>query len=428
MSLEVVIDYQPHPKQLLIHEDTHKYKVIVCGRRFGKSTAATNHIIMEALTKPGKYWFISPERGQGKENVWGMFLKYSPKKAIRKISNAELKIYFKNGSEIRLTGAKNAAALVGSKIRGVVFDEFSDQEPSVWWEKIEPTMNDYADSWAWFIGTPKGKNHFYELFIRCKDHKDDGYVNENNEPILPDENWQSWQFKTIDNEAMPTIQAEAKRKKGILAESYYLEQYEASFEDFTGRIYKEYTEKNRIKCPAIKPGQPIFCGIDTGRFTAFSFITVDVMGKAYVFDELVTHDRTAHDNSDLVKKILEKHQINFAQVHWIIDSASQVKREYEAEGFILLDSTKDVFNSINKLRNWFKTGKVVFDRENCPVHDAEHTTYQWDKKKGKNNKPRPVKEHDHTVNAVQYVFNSPFFYEPQDRKKKKTLEAFKDKS
>jgi len=422
----IEIPYKPHEKQVVLHNDGHRYKVIVCGRRFGKTIFAINEVIKKAIKKPGDYWYIAPTYRQAKLISWD-YVKYYAEGLTTYTNEQDLKVELFNGSVIRLMGADNEDSLRGAGIEGVVFDEFADIKYSVWDKVIRPMLLD-SKGWAIFMGTPKGKNHFYELFVKDKLFHDETYRDMWGSPVETDEDFKSFRFKTIDNPYIDPAEIEKARRE-TNPESFRQE-FEASFETYAGIIYKEFQDHHIIrKVPDVRENgskYKYYIGIDTGRSSAVSFVYVDTSDVVHVFDELYVYDWIV---SDIVMKINDK--INYWGIprekiisNVIIDSASQVKREFEREGLFVIDSQKDVYNSINRIRDRFKQNQLFF-YHSCRHHIFEHHSYVWDEKKSFDGNPKPKKENDHTCNAVQYVLNSIHF--SKAREKPITKEDFQRK-
>lgn len=412
--------YTPHPCQKLVHDDPAQFKVVVCGRRFGKTVMIANEMIRQALIKPGKYWYLTTTRQQAEENTWvDFFKKYAPRELIESIDETDLKIRFRTGGEIRLWGCENPESLRGSGLMGVVFDEYADIDPMIF-ERIVLPMLTTTNGWCWFMGTPKGRNHFYEEFIRDKAHEDLKHRDKNGNQIVPDLLYKSWQFKSSDSPYIPKAFLEDAKRR--MSDQAFREEYEASFETYSGRIYKEYSEeRHNILIPKVRHDWDFYLGIDTGRTTAVSFVGVNTKNEAYVFDEIYDRDSTVADICGIIKAKLTEYGINEHMLTTIIDSASQVKREYEAQGLSLYDSEKDVNNSIDVIRSRFKGDLLFFDSMKCVAHIAEHRSYIWEERLfGSTRQPKPKKENDHTVNAIQYVLNSPFFSQAIRREERKS--------
>ena len=153
------MDITLHPTQSEIFKSPARFKVIRCGRRFGKSYLSTVIIIAKALEKKGDYWFIAPTYKQAKEIAWRLLTELMPKEAISKRNETELSMELLNGSRIALKGADNPDALRGVGLNGCVMDEYAFMKPFVWEEIVRPMLFD-TGGWAIFISTPYGYNHF----------------------------------------------------------------------------------------------------------------------------------------------------------------------------------------------------------------------------------------------------------------------------
>ncbi len=404
MGKVVLIPYKPHKGQLSIHDDGHRFKTISCGRRWGKTVFAVNEIIKRAIEAPGQYWYIAPTYKQAKLIAWEMMKRYAVPEIRRKANESELSIELVNGSLIRLMGADNPESLRGVGLNGCVLDEFADIKRTVWSTIVRPMLSDKM-GWAIFLGTPKGKiNHLYEHFVRDIDKADPEYRTIENARIEPDKDFKSFIFRTVDSPYIDPQEVEKARAE--LAPQYFRQEYEASFENYTGIIYKEFDPlKHVIKIERgfIKDWWKVFVGIDTGRHTAVSFMAIDDAGKKYVFDEIYDYDGVVADIAAQIKARLAEWGIH--RQTYIIDSASQVKREYERNGISAVDSIKDVENQIAQVRNHFERDILFFNGDKCHMHIVEHKGYVWNERSRKP-KPEPVKENDHSCNSVHYILST----------------------
>lgn len=141
------LEYKPHLNQQILHDDPTRYKVVVAGRRFGKSVFARHHCFLNALYNPGIYWIISPTYRQGRMIHWRALLNEIPSDLISYKNEQLNQIQLVNGSLIELKGADNEDSLRGVGLKGVVMDEAADQKPHVWEEIIRPTLID-SEGWA----------------------------------------------------------------------------------------------------------------------------------------------------------------------------------------------------------------------------------------------------------------------------------------
>jgi phage terminase large subunit len=163
----VALDYAPRRVFVPYHQRTQRWAVLVAHRRAGKTVACINDVIGRALqlTRPhGRYAYVAPFLAQAKEVAWD-YLKRFAGPAAKDKNESELWVELVNGARIRIHGADNPNRLRGSYLDGVVLDEYADMRPSVWGEVIRPMLADRG-GWATFIGTPKGRNEFFDVY-RC---------------------------------------------------------------------------------------------------------------------------------------------------------------------------------------------------------------------------------------------------------------------
>ena len=168
--------------QTKIFDDTSRFRVVVAGRRFGKTFLSTAELLNRALiAKDQNVWYVAPTYKAAKEIAWEMLISQIPPEYIAKTNETALTLSLLNGSTISLKGAEKPDNLRGRSLDFVVLDEFADMRPQAWYEVLRPSLSDRIGS-AVFIGTPKGRNHFYDLYGKGVDG-DDG--------------WRSYQYTTI---------------------------------------------------------------------------------------------------------------------------------------------------------------------------------------------------------------------------------------
>ena len=169
MAKELQVDYQPRPQFIPFHEREERWASLVVHRRGGKTVACVNELGARATytqKKNARYAYVAPFYRQAKDVAW-VYLKEFMAPLIDKIRESELRVELFNGAWITLYGADNPDALRGLYLDGIVLDEFGDCRPSLWGTVVLPTLVD-RKGWAVFIGTPKGKNHFYDVHQRAK--------------------------------------------------------------------------------------------------------------------------------------------------------------------------------------------------------------------------------------------------------------------
>lgn len=164
-----------HDKQLEVFNDKHRFKVVAAGRRFGKSRLAAWTLIIEALqSKEKDVFYIAPTYQQARDIMWGM-LKELAHEVIASAHENTSVLTLVNGRKIYLKGADRPDTLRGVGLSYVVIDEYADIKANVWEQIIRPALADVQGG-AMFIGTPKGRNHFYELFKLGDGGKDEEWT------------------------------------------------------------------------------------------------------------------------------------------------------------------------------------------------------------------------------------------------------------
>jgi len=209
-----------HPAQLEIFNSTKRFKVVAAGRRFGKSRLAAWILLINAIQSTEKdVFYIGPTFQQSKDIMW-LMLKELGADLIAAAHENTAVLTLINGRRIYLKGSDRPDSLRGVGLAYVVLDEYASMKPVVWEQIIRPTLADVRGG-AMFIGTPAGKNHFYDLYTDA----------------LGDDDWDAWQFNSTDNPFIPDDEIEAARK--TMSSMSFRQEFEASFETFSGGIFKE---------------------------------------------------------------------------------------------------------------------------------------------------------------------------------------------
>ena len=216
------LNVELHQAQLEIFNSPARFKVVSAGRRFGKSRLAAWILLIKALQSDSKdVFYIGPTFQQAKDIMWDM-LKEVGDGLIADVYVNTARITLTNGRKIHLKGSDRPDSLRGVGLAYVVMDEYASMRPEVWEQIIRPTLADVKGG-ALFIGTPAGKNHFYDLYMDAE--KDDTGE------------WESFSFNSTDNPYIPNEEIEAARRS--MSSMAFRQEFEASFETFTGGIFKE---------------------------------------------------------------------------------------------------------------------------------------------------------------------------------------------
>lgn len=216
------------PWQKTVINDKHRFKIVCAGRRSGKSVLSRMWILSEATKQQGLYWIVSPNYKQSKMIHWRDYQNEIPKEWVDKRNEVELSFTLKNGSVIELKGAENPDSLRGVKLRGLVIDEIASIRnwQWIWSEVLRPTLTDYSSP-ALFISTPKGFNHFYELFTEAPRENPDTYA--------------AWHFTSYDNPSISKEEIDDAKKE--LTEDTFAQEYLADWRSHTGLAHGNWNRE-----------------------------------------------------------------------------------------------------------------------------------------------------------------------------------------
>lgn len=412
---ETLIIYKRHPNQRTITQSRARFKVIACGRRFGKTTMAVGELVKNGLkTDNSVWWYVAPTYRQAKNIAWRMLTNYYfelPPELRGTRNESELWVSFSNGARIELKGADNEDSLRGVKLNGVVVDEVASIRnwTTLWQEVLRPSLTDLKGS-AMFISTPKGFNHFHKLFRMEQGIPEEG--------ISPDQDYRSFRFTSYDNPMLDPL--EIQKAQLELSEDAFAQEYLADFRKQTGLIYKEFDRAIHIKPDIdLNFGWQYYRAMDFGAVnpTVCLWIGVDNSDNIYVFDEYYGTGRTEF-NANIVKgktspeypivatfgdPSAEQEQLDYAGYEVFITPAV---REFSGNGEGWVNS------GIEKVRQALKvdaqTGRPrLYVHQRCVNTIREFETYHWrEYKESQQVKDVPEKTDDHCMDALRYFIVS----------------------
>jgi hypothetical protein len=257
--------------QRQVADDKTRFRVLCTGRRFGKTTLAIRELCFHARIPNRLVWMICPSYRQAKQIGW-IKLKQILKdlRWVARINEAELTIHLKNGSRICLRGADNKDSLRGVGIDFMVLDECADIEETAWTEVLRPTLSDTKGN-ALFCGTPKGMNWFHSLYQRGQDPTD--------------KDWSSYQFTTIEGGFVDD--EEIEQAKRDLDAKTFRQEYEATWETYSGIIYHGFDMRHNISSLTEPLDNTILhIGIDFNLDPMSAVVSYIKDNKIYVMDEI----------------------------------------------------------------------------------------------------------------------------------------------
>lgn len=266
------LNFSFHERQLEIYNDPHRFKIVCCGRRFGKTRMCAYIVIIQALLKEERViWIVSPKYAQT-AIMWRMIKKYLPKQYIKDIKEGELVIELVNGSTIWAKSADNPDALVGEGLDLLIMDEAARVKPDAWEVALQPALSDKKGS-AIFISTPKGKNWFYNLYLMG-----------NNEELYPE--YKSFNYPSFANTTIEGFTDEVLRRKETTPELIFRQEYMAEFIEGGGEVFQDIRGVLEDCLREPTEGHNYVMGVDLAKHKDFTVLTVaDVStGKIVHYD------------------------------------------------------------------------------------------------------------------------------------------------
>jgi PBSX family phage terminase large subunit len=380
------------PSQEKIAISRKRFRVVNCGRRFGKTTLAVLEMVAKAVSKTDiRIAYIAPTYQQARDIAWED-LKNLVLPAAAKINESRLEVLVKTQDEgiskISLRGWESIETLRGQKFDFIVIDEIASMR-NFWinWEEvIRPTLTDKKGH-VLFISTPKGFNHFYDLYNKS----------------LKDDDYESFHFTSYDNPHLPVEELD-KAKFEMLPERFSQE-YMADFKKAEGLVYKEFNRAQHVY---------------TDRQEELN-ITEDIAGIDFGFTNpaAVIKIRKGHDNSYWVSEEWYKRQqsedaiadyvsaCKFNKVFPDPESPSAIAA-LRAKGVNVRDVLKNkdsITSGINVVRELFLNNRLKV-HSSCISLIEELESYSYpEKRDGFNEEEKPIKENDHALDALRYALS-----------------------
>jgi predicted phage terminase large subunit-like protein len=211
------------PWQEEVFKDKTRFKVVAAGRRCGKSRLAATTLLIEALRCPAgsAVLYVAPTNGQARQIIWQVLLELG-RDVIQSSHINNQDIVMINGATIYVRGADRPDTLRGVSLTYAVLDEVADIKPEAWEQVIRASLSDKIGH-CLFIGTPKGRNWFFDLWNLGQEKKD--------------KDWKSWHFTTQDNPMIDPNEIESAKK--TLSSFSFKQEYMASFSNAGSDIFKE---------------------------------------------------------------------------------------------------------------------------------------------------------------------------------------------
>jgi len=257
-----------------IWDSDSRFKLLCSGRRFGKTYLCIARLITWAASKPNSLnWYVTANYRMAKQIAWRQLKNMVPPEICVKRNETDLLIELSNGSIISLKGAENADSLRGVSLSSLVIDEAAYVKQDAWEMVLRPALSDQGGP-AWFITTPAGLNWFHDLWEQSQEQDD----------------WATFSYTTIQGGNVPADEVEAARR--TLDERTFRQEYLASFETLSGRVYPDFSDEN-ISENVCDTGAEIYWGTDFNVSVMAGVLGSRVGDTLHIWDEIsVTQSNT----------------------------------------------------------------------------------------------------------------------------------------
>lgn len=403
--------YDPHPVQDQFHRSRAKYRALIAGVRGGKSHAGMMESFIHAFHPSwrGSYgWVVAPTypmlRDINIASALSVLQRLRPKpKFTWSKSDLILRIHDNGDSIIQFKSSEDPDMLRGVGLDWCWIDEASLMRAYVW--DVLSTRLDKAWSRAWITTTPRGLDWVYEQFyLRSLQHQPDGKETKGSE-FHPD--FESWRFFTTQNTKAPQLVAIVEDARKRRSAEFFKQEYEASFERFTGLVYKDFDPRRHVREFEPDPAWDVWLAIDPGAKdpTAVVFASVDYEGRIWIWDEHYQPNMTIPQHADIIKQKLNG-KVPFMVL--IDPSAKQESLDFVNCDIPICESglskKRDIRAGILRFIEFIRLDKVVV-HPRCENFLNEVNRYEWDDRirKDVNQGDVPKDSFNHLMDAVRYI-------------------------
>jgi len=374
-----------HPAQREVFDDDHRFRVIVAGRRWGKTQLSKIEIVSAARLPRQLIWYVAPTYQMCRQIMWDELKEAIPDKMIANINETRMTIRLINKTRIELKGADKPDTLRGVGLNFLVLDEVQDIKYDTWHKVLRPTLTSTGGR-ALFIGTPKAFNWLYDLYV----------LGQRGE-IITDKNgrrrrnpWKSWQFPTITSPFIPSEEIEAARED--MDEKSFRQEFEASFETMSGRVYYSFERPLHVGDYPFNPTLPIWIGQDFNIDPMSSVILQpQPNGEVWIVDECILYGSNSQETADELARRYFKYM---RQITFYPDPAGGNRSSARGE------SDLDILRDAGFLR-------MKYRRKHPRVADRINAVNRMFKSADGTIRMRVDRKCKHTINALEQTIYKP---------------------
>lgn len=369
-------EFKPRPYQSEANRayfvDHIQFMLEVWHRRAGKTKNALNFLLGAAFQRVGNYFHTFPELAQARRAVWNnidkegrRYIDHVPRQLMDgKANSTDMRINLINGSMIQLAGADRYDALMGGNPAGIIFDEYSIQNPYAW-HYLSPILTE-NNGWGKFIYTPRGKNHGWQLY---KTNIDNPKWFVQKLDITQTKNW--------DGSPVVTMEMIEDRRRSGMPEELIQQEFFCSFEAALANAFysaeiDKVMKQNRVRNFPYFAGAPVHTAWDIGRRDPTAIWFFQVVGDwIYVINYYENVKKGMPHYIDVVKKFMDdnylRNGVNFAphdiNVHEWSNGRSRIDEAAKLGFFFKAVPKLLVMDGINSVRALFP--RMVFHADNC---------------------------------------------------------------
>ena len=265
------------PPQMQVFLSPHRFRLLVAGRRFGKTFLAQTELLRAARGKGRVAWYVAPSYKQAKRIAWGPLKQLTRPYWASKPNETDLRIELAGGGTIAVRGADAYDSLRGEGIDFAVLDEYASMVPAAWHSVLRPMLADRLGE-ALFIGTPQGFNHFYDLYSDAEGRP----------------GWAVFHFTT--EQGGNVLQEELASAAGEMDERLYRQEFHASFEELrSGRVYWGFDRTLDVSEVEFDPRFELCWTLDFNIDPACSLLCQIVHDRVHVLDEIALSNSNTYE-------------------------------------------------------------------------------------------------------------------------------------
>ena len=385
--------------QHLISSSNKRFRVLISGRRFGKTYLAITEMMKYAAIPNQRIWYVAPTFKMAKEIVWSSLKEILNKfNWIEDINETTMSITIrKTNSTISLKGADNYDGLRGTGINFLILDEFADIDKRAWFEVLRASVSDiYSNGKVLFCGTPKGYGNWsYEMYLKGKQ----------------DPEWDSFQFTTLQGGMVTPKELEQARQD--LDQRTFRQEFEGTFENYAGAIYYNFHPVESVVEKPLDYTKPLHIGMDFNVNPMSCCVAQIEKDKIYIVDEVVIY---SSNTDEMVQEIRDRYG---TKMHITIypDPASRQRKTsaggrtdlsiLQNGGFHVKVKTRhpavrDRINAVNSKLKDTNGNRYIFVSKSCKtlIKGLQRQTYKED-----TNIPNKEDGFDHMNDALGYMID-----------------------